>query len=61
MLFGIYSWEIVNTMQVEIALLTRHRRFQWPQGMSTLFSFLHLSHPLSQSSTSYADTPSSSV
>ena len=32
-LFGIYAWEILNTMHVERALFLRIRSFRWPQSM----------------------------
>ena len=32
--FGIYAWEVVNTMHVERSLLFRMRSFQWPQSTS---------------------------
>jgi len=44
-LFGIYCWEILNTMHVEKALFLRIRQFQWPQSMSRPFSFLPWSDP----------------
>ena len=42
-LFGIYAWEIVNTMHVEKALLLRIRQFQWPHSTLNSCPFFLLS------------------
>ena len=47
-LFGIYAWEIVNTMHVERALVLRIRSFRWPQSMSIVLLLASLTHSLTR-------------